>query len=59
MSKKSQQLYPHQKPLLYKKKEKEFRNCDAPSCQNIVSVVNLPRQFSGPVYCILHRNEHG
>jgi len=36
--------------------QEEFRNCDAPSgCPNIVSVRDRYQGYSGPVYCVLHR----
>lgn len=38
--------------------KQEFRNCDAPEgCPNIISVADKPSGYSGPVYCVLHREK--
>lgn len=39
-------------------RDAEFRNCDADDCPNIVSVADRPG-YSGPVYCLLHREPVG
>lgn len=48
-------LRPNQQPKPPRKEE--FRNCDAPDgCPNVVSMRGKPVDYSGPIYCILHRD---
>jgi len=49
---------PRQKPKARKPRyeiKQEFINCCASGCPNIISYWVQPAGYSGPVYCVLHR----
>lgn len=49
-----QQLRLEAHRVIERERREEFRNCDFPTCPNVIASWTLPSGYSGLVYCQLH-----